>query len=201
VRPPILTRAVTAVVIATALGGCGLTDPYQSSTARSTTTATAPSASASADRRDPSPERGGTIPTQAQAALHRLATGAGRPTPQAALERYAAMYLNWDADHVIQLQRQLASISLGQARAQALQAVASASRDPQLTASQITNRGEVVAISPGQRDAAGEWVIVTSEQTSGQGDYHGLPPTLHIIYAQLTSTGRGWVVSEWAPQN
>ncbi len=200
-RPALLTSAVPAVLIAIALGGCGLTDPYHSSTARTSTTAPVATTSAPADWRDPAPERGGTIPTQAQAEQHRLASGAARPTPQAALTRYAALYLNWDADRVIGLQRQLASISLGQARAQALQAAASASRDPQLTASHLANRGHVVAVAPGQDNAAGEWVIVTSEQTSGEADYQGLPQTLHIIYAQLTSTSRGWVVSEWAPQN
>ena len=128
--------------------------------------------------------------------------GAGRPTPEAALERYATTYLNWNAAHVIAIQHQLAAISLGQARAQAQQAVAvSAARDPQLTTSQVANRGRVIAIAPGQADATGQWVIVTSEQTTGQGDYQDLPATLHIIYAQLTNTRQGWVISGWQPQN
>ena len=29
-------------------------------------------------------------------------------------------------------------------------------------------------------------MLVTSEQTTGKGDYAGLPPTLHVIYAQVT---------------
>ena len=102
---------------------------------------------------------------------------------------------------MIAIQHQLAAISLGQARAQAQQAAVSAARDPQLATSRVANRGRVIAIAPGQADAAGQWVIVTSEQTTGQGDYQGLPATLHIIYAQLTSTRQGWVVSGWQPQN
>jgi hypothetical protein len=43
-------------------------------------------------------------------------------------------------------------------------------------------------------------VIVTSETTSGQGDYSGLPPTLHVTYAQLTDTHHGWIVTAWNPQ-
>ena len=44
-------------------------------------------------------------------------------------------------------------------------------------------------------------MLVTREQTTGQGDYAGLPPTLHVIYAQLTATANGWVVTRWQPQN
>lgn len=44
------------------------------------------------------------------------------------------------------------------------------------------------------------WVVVTSEKTTGQGDYQGLPAQLHVTYAQLTHTPGGWVVSEWEPR-
>jgi hypothetical protein len=196
-----ITCRLITVLVAVALGACGLPNPYQSTTTRSTTTTAATTATAPGDQRDPAPERGGTSPTTAEAAQNKPAAGAARPSPQAALERYAATYLNWDAAHVIAIQRQLASISLGQARAQALQAAASASRDSQLTNSDVANHGHVVAISPGQTTATGRWVIVTSERTGGHGDYQDLPPTLHIIYAQLTNTSQGWVVSRWQPQN
>jgi hypothetical protein len=201
-RTPTLIRSLFAAPIVIALSGCGLHDPYESATSRTTaTTASTASTAASADQADPPPERGGTIPPGPQTAQTKLAAGAALPTPQAALQRYARLYLNWTAANVIALQRELAEISLGQAHAQALQAATSATRDPQLTASHIANRGELVAISPGQGAAAGKWVIVTSEQTTGEGDYQGLPPTLHIIYAQVTNTARGWVLSGWQPQN
>jgi hypothetical protein len=58
----------------------------------------------------------------------------------------------------------------------------------------------VISIAAGQGTAAGQWVIVTSETTSGQGSYHGLPAQLHVTYAQLTKTATGWVISEWSPQ-
>ena len=104
-----------------------------------------------------------------------------------ALTRYALLYINWTAANVAANQRQLAAISLGQARAQALQAAASLARDPELTKSAVSNTGTVVAIERWARRGRGLWVLVTREQTTGQGDYAGLPPTLHVIYAQLTA--------------
>jgi hypothetical protein len=197
-------RLPAGLAVALILAGCGLTDPYTSqhlaTTGTSTSTSTA-STTATATNADPAPERGGTIPKGAQAAQNNPAAGAGSPTPQAALERYANLDSNWTAKSVAVVQDQLAAISLGQARAQALQAEASAARDTQLTQSHLANHGQVLAVSPGQAAAAGKWVIVTREQTTGESDYQGLPATLHIIYAQVTRTESGWVVSEWAPQN
>jgi hypothetical protein len=153
------------------------------------------------DSADPPHERGGTTPVRARAVQNTLAPGAAQPTPQAALGRYAELYVNWSAPDVVARQRQLASISLGQARAQALQAAASAQHDTLLTRSKVTNAGEVVAIASGEGAAAGEWVVVTREETTGTGDYAGLPLTLHVIYARLTRTRTGWLVSSWSPQN
>jgi hypothetical protein len=201
-RPPTLIHWLLAAVLAITIGGCGLHNPYQTAARpTSTTTTSTNTTGAPADQRDPAGERGGTIPPSAQAAQRKLAAGAALRTPEAALGRYTRAYLDWDAARAVEVQRELAAISLGQARAQALQAAASAARDPKLTASHIANHGQLVAISHGQGPAATDWVIVTSEQTTGQGDYQGLPPTLHIIYAQLTHISKGWVVSGWQPQN
>jgi hypothetical protein len=129
-----------------------------------------------------------------------VAADAAQQTPQVALERYARVYVNWTADRVAGVQRELATLSAGQARAQALQAAASYTRDQTLTQSNVANSGHLVAITPSV-PTPGQWVLVTSEQTSGTGEYAGLPSTLHVIYAQVTRTPSGWVVSEWAPQN
>ena len=201
---PLHLRLPAALAIALILAGCGLTDPYtepapgddqhSTSTSSTSTTATAPNA-------DPAPERGGTIPNAAHAAQNKLAAGAGMPTPQAALERYANLDINWTAQTVAGVQDQLAAISVGQARAQALQAAASYGHDSTLQASQVANTGTVVAIAPGQGPAAGWWVIVTRETTTGEGDYAGLPPTDHVTDAQVEHTDHGWVVSAWSPQS
>ena len=179
------------------LAGCGISDPY---TAKHSATTSASAPVPTVTNADPAPERGGTIPAAARAAQSRVAVGAARQTPQAALERYARLYVNWTADRVAAIQRELASLSTGQARAQAFQAAASYTRDQTLTQSNVANSGHLVAITSSVT-TPGQWVLVTSEQTSGTGDYAGLPPTLHVIYAQVTRTASGWVVSEWAPQN
>jgi hypothetical protein len=185
------------VLGAAALAGCGVTDPYSATQSTATPTGTS---TATVTNADPAPERGGTIPAGARAAQSRIAASASRATPDAALEQYARLYVNWSAHTVITVQRQLAALSIGQARAQALQAAASYTRDQTLAQSAVANSGHLVAITP-SLTTQGLWVMVTSEQTTGNGDYSGLPPTLHVIYAGLTRTPSGWVVSEWAPQN
>ena len=195
-RPP--ATLLLSVLGAAALAGCGITDPY-AGTKAATSTSTR-SSTATVTNADPAPERGGTIPAGARAEQSRLSPSAAQPTTQAALQRYARLYVNWTAANVPAVQRKLASLSDGQARAQALQAAASYTRDQTLAQSGVANSGHLVAITP-SITAPGQWVLVTSEQTTGNGDYSGLPPTLHVIYAQVTRTPKGWVVSEWAPQN
>ena len=197
-RRRLVSWFLVPALAAALLTGCGISDPY-AGTHAATSTSTSSSAAALTNA-DPAPERGGTIPAGARAAQSRLSAGAARPTPQAALERYAHLYVNWTADSVAAVQRELASLSEGQARAQALQAAASYTRDQTLTQSGVANSGHLVAITPSLTTPE-QWVLVTSEQTTGKGDYSGLPPTLHVIYARVTRTPKGWVVSEWAPQN
>jgi len=199
VRARRVAVTLVALLVAGELAGCaGIANPYQtaSTATKSTSTAATP-----ADTGDPTPERNGSVPGHDQGVIDHLGAGAGRTSPQAALARYAELYVNWTAAGVAANQRQLAAISLGQARAQALQAAASFARDPELTKSAVSNTGSVVAIAPGQGAAAGLWVVVTREQTIGKGDYAGLPPTLHVIYALLARTASGLVVTRWQPEN
>jgi hypothetical protein len=192
---------IAALLIAGELAGCaGIANPYQTASTPTRTTST-PTAGAAADAGDPTAERNGTVPPREQSAIDRIGSGAGRPGPRAALAHYAELYVNWTAANAAANQRQLAAISLGQARAQALQAAATLARDPELTKSAVSNTGTVVAIAPGQGAAAGLWVVVTREQTIGKGDYAGLPPTLHVIYARLARTANGLVVTLWQPEN
>lgn len=145
----------------------------------------------------PAPERGGRIPAAANAQQTRLAPGAASSEPVAALERYAKLWSNWTAGTVAADQRRLASISLGQARAQALQATATLARDSTLTRSDVANTGQVIAITPALH-APGVWVVAISERTTGAGQYAGLPATVHVNYAQLTHTHHGYVVERWS---
>ena len=201
---PLHLRLPAALAIVLTLAGCGLSDPYTSqhrATTSTSTSAISTTTTATVPNADPAPERGGTIPNAAHAAQNKLAASAGMPTPQAALERYANLDINWTARTVAGIQDQLAAISLGQARAQALQAAASYGRDSTLQASQVANTGTVIAIAPGQGSAAGLWVIVTRETTTGEGDYAGLPSTDHVTDAQVEHTEHGFVVSAWSPQS
>jgi len=194
-----VSSATLALAASVALGGCGIADPYAakhlSPSARPPSTSTSTSTDA-----DPAPERGGTIPAGDKAAQGRLDRGAGQRTPQAALELYAGLYINWSAHTVESVQRHLAAISVDQARAQALQAAASYGRDVTLSQSAVANSGHLVTVAQ-SLVTPGQWVLVTAERTTGQGDYAGLPPTVHVTYARVSDTSAGWVVSEWAPQN
>jgi hypothetical protein len=202
------TRALAAVLTAILAGGCaGISDPYQATTHANTTHASAPSATSTrttstpADSGDPPGERGGSIPKTVAQQQSRLASSVGATSPQAAIARYTSLWVNWTAQSIPAQQRQLAAISLGQARAQALQAATSLQNDTQLAQNQVSNTGSLLAATPGQGAAAGKWIVVTQESTTGQGDYQGLPRSLHVIYAQLTQTPEGWVISGWSPQN
>ncbi len=197
-RPSSILAPLAAVLLATTLGGCiSIHDPDTTNPTPTPTTSTSRQAAADTV---PVNERGGAIPAGARTAQSTLAPGAAAGTPQAALERYGTLWCNWTAANVSLRQRELAAISLGQARAQALQAAASLQADSTLAKSQVANSGQVVAITPALTDTGGDWVVVTRERTTGQGDYQGLPATLHVTYAQLTHTPAGFVVSLWAPQ-
>ncbi len=192
-RPARLAINTAAALVALASTGCSLQSPYSPPPPPEP-------ASSAPDAADPAPERGGQIPAAAQAGQDRLAPAGGQPTAQAALARYAQIAVNWSWRDLTTVQRRLAQISLGQARAQALQASVTASADSPLRAQQITNSGQPVMIAAGQGAAAGRWVIVTREHTTGQGPYAGLPPTLHVTYAQVVHTAQAFVVSQWQPQ-
>jgi hypothetical protein len=141
------------------------------------------------------------VPGAAQAVQRAIGGDAAAPTPRAALVRYAALEINWRASTLVAQQHQLAAMSVDEARATALQAAAGAARDAELTRSQVANRGQIIAITPGQGPPGGRWVLVTTETTTGTGDYSALPAAIHVTYAQVTRTTNGWVVSQWSPQD
>ncbi len=82
-------RPLTALVIlAAALGGCGISNPYTSSNA--TTAAAAPPVStATATDADPTSERGGSIPRAAQ--HNQLATNAAEPKNKNCLDVFGVV--------------------------------------------------------------------------------------------------------------
>ncbi len=192
VRP---ARVLAAAVLSGGLlAGCGLHDP--GATYYGTTS---PAVSKTAVNPTPTPERGGTTPAGATAS--QLAAGAASRSPGAALERYANLACSWTAADVAAREQQLVNDSLGQARANAQQALKELSADHTLAADQIVNRCQIVSIGRGTGPAKGQWVIVLTQSTAGSADFSGLPATLHVIYAATTRLAGGFVVSRWAAQD
>jgi hypothetical protein len=58
----------------------------------------------------------------------------------------------------------------------------------------------VLAITRGRGPAAGQWIVVTQEQSTGTGPYAGLPPTLHVTLASTEHLDHGWVISGSTPR-
>jgi hypothetical protein len=191
-------RATTALLLALAsLSGCGATTSAPSSLGRSFAAAPDPTSPAPAPSGDPPAERHGTIPPDA--ARQQSTPSALAPTPQAALQRYALLYTNWRATSLPSVERQLAALAVGAARLTAEQIAASHSKTTALAAEHVQNTGVVLAIAPGQGPVRGQWIVVTQEQTIGEGPYAGLPPTLHVTLARTRRLGHGWAISSWTP--
>jgi hypothetical protein len=196
-----LRFSVSVLAASVVLAGCGITDPYIPSrrTSSAATAATTPRRSQTAT--DPSEPRPGTPRTTATRGVTTGGAKSGARTARQALELYTRLYVNWTSKTIGQRQRELAALSQGTARANALQAAASYSHDQTLTNSRVANSGTVISIGPGDGPERDGWVIVTSERTSGQGDYTGLPATAHVTYAHVIHTPQGWVISQWSPQS
>jgi hypothetical protein len=187
------TRAIVtaAILITTAVlaAGCGITNPYQHPAAR-TATHTATTAATST-----------TTAPAASTTAAAATTAPAASSPQAALTAYATGDINWTSATVGTDQRHLAAISVGAARATALQAAATYGAGSQLQDSKVTNHGEITSIAAGQGPLAGEFVVTTAEKTAGVGDYQGLPAQAHVYYARVQHTTTGYRVSQWSPQS
>ena len=77
-----LARTVLALAVAGAAAGCGIHEPYRTTATTTSSPAARPTSPPAADQRDPAPERGGTIPSSAQARNER-----SRPAPEAPARR------------------------------------------------------------------------------------------------------------------
>ena len=176
-------RAIlVAGALALALAGCGITDPYGTSRTSSTVR--------NQEARVPDDD-GPSLPPV------RITAGAAAPSPQAALAHYASLYVNWTAATLAADERQLASLSTGQARAQAL--AEGVHPSPTVARYAVSNSGSLVAIAEGRGTEFGRWAVVTVEQTNGYGPYQGLPATSHVTWATVARVAGGWVVSGWYP--
>jgi hypothetical protein len=122
-------------------------------------------------------------------------------TARQAVARFAKAYINWDAGTIVGNRERLARSATGDAAASMAQAAERSRGDYELQAGRISNRGDVIAVSPQDGGEAGSWVVVTRERMGAPGTYGGLPPTYHVTIATVEAVGDGWAVSHWAPQS
>jgi hypothetical protein len=194
------TAARLALTLALAfLSGCGTSSTTSTRSPLGRAFAAPPGpAGAAAFNGDPPAERQGIVPQSA--ASKQDTASALAPSPQAALLRYALLYTNWRAASLPTVERQLASQAVGAARLTAEQIAASSSAIDELAAHHVQNTGIVLAIAPGRGPAAGQWIVVTQEHSSGTGPYAGAPPTLHVTLASTEHLDHGWAISDWTPR-
>jgi hypothetical protein len=182
------------------VSGCGAS-PTTSGTSqlgRAFTAAASPPGAAAAPFGDPPAERHGTVPQSLASRENTPSVLA--PSPQAALLRYALLYTNWQAANLPNVERRLALLAVGPARLTAEQIAASSGALDELAAHHVQNKGVVLAIAAGRGPAAGKWIVVTQEQSTGTGPYAGLPATLHVTLASTKRIDRGWAISRWTPR-
>jgi len=175
--------AVTAVMVGVCCAGCDIGDPY-SSTQTSTDTTSRIVDNEAQPRR---PYRDDTPAT------------APAPSPQAAIERFGELYVNWTYRTLADHRRRLAAMAVGEASATQRRAIAEAARDDELQTSRIANEGKIVALATA-RDGDDRWVVVTRERTTGERVYEALPPAFHVTLATVARARGGWAVSGWEPQ-
>jgi hypothetical protein len=122
-------------------------------------------------------------------------------SPGAAIMRFAGLYINWNYRNLAAHERQLAQSAAGDARLAESQAAASAERDRTLQQGHIYNRGTVISVAAAIGGAAGQYTVVTREETGGNPEYAGLQAAFHVTLATVQHLHAGWAVDEWQPQS
>lgn len=179
-RRPIIAAALASAI---ALAGCGIHDPLND-----------PSPASSATGRAPGVAR------HLNLKLRRSVLAAAAPTPTAALERFARLYIRWNEDNLAAHQRTLAAISIGEASSTQARAAAHTPADYELHRSHLANTGRIVVIAPSRPARPGRYVVVTRERTTGTGTYDQLASAYHLTLATVHRIPGGWAVSQWHPQ-
>jgi hypothetical protein len=178
---------VTAVIgLVALLTGCGLAG----SIANTTATTQTPEAA------NPGEQQGTTPPGP-----HSSQPVNPAATPDAAIMRFASLYINWTYSTLAEHERQLAASAVGDARLAESQAAASAERDRDLQQGHIYNRGSVISVAAVIGGAPGQYTVVTREETGGNPEYAGLRAAFHVTLATVQQLHTRWAVSEWQPQS
>jgi len=188
VRCRVVLSLALLIGLAPLLCGCGLAGAINHSTRRTA----GPPAQANPG------ERQGTVPAGAEA---ERAPSRPAVTPVQALIQFAVLYINWTYRTLPVHQAQLAATAVGDARLAELQAAAASKRDTTLQRGHIYNRGSVIAVSRVIDGSAGQYAVVTREQTGGDPEYAGLQAAFHITLATVMAVRGAWAMVEWQPQS
>ena len=203
-------RWLAALLATVALAGClSIHDPDSQQPAPpppATTAATTGGAQRTVANADPAPERGGTHPRRPPA-QPRARSRPAPPQPRPPRRSSATRRCGPTGPRRTVIARQRAA----RRRSRSARPARKRCRPPRASPHDSTlppARSPTAARSsrsPRRSPTAGQWVVVTRETTTGQGDYDGLPATLHVTYAQLTHTRQrdrrlGMVAAELAPQ-
>jgi len=132
----------------------------------------------------------------------RQSAAGGSPTAVAAVDAFAAAYVNWTAQSVSKDMQHLAARSVGQARSAMELAAAQTASDYELRRGGIANSGTVEAVAP-IPGPAGRYAVVTRERTTATATnaYEGLRPGWHVAIATVVEISPGrWAVSGWQPE-
>lgn len=179
--------AAAAIGLMGLLSGCGLAGSIGTTTA---TTPTTPEAANPGEQK-------GTIPPGQQS--NPPANPAA--SPEAAILRFASLFINWNYRTLAEHERQLASSAVGDARLAETQAAASAERDHALQQGHIYNSGSVISVAAVIGGTSGQYTVVTREETGGNPEYAGLQAAFHVTLATVQQFHAGWAVAEWQPQS
>jgi hypothetical protein len=226
-----LAAALTGVVTAAVVAGCGLSlggsgaAGGRSAPARTVTVGVAPVAGA---RTGSAGANAGAAGANAGAAganagaariratvaraqrTHEIPTPApsqtalgGWRSPVQAVQVFAQWYINWTAGTVATHLHVLSRLAVGQARSAMTLAAGQAGRDSSIKLGGIANSGTVEAIAPvtGERNV---YAVVTRERTTATNTnaYQGLRAAWHVTLATVTEVaGRLWTISGWQPEN
>jgi alkylhydroperoxidase/carboxymuconolactone decarboxylase family protein YurZ len=186
------SRAVLALIAATALTGCS--DPYATAPRETNDSPSSPPT----ENRLSGPSSGelpGRIPARDRARLNSPKRP-GTRTPDAAVRAYASAATNWTATTLPEQQRELAELAVGQARQDAEQLAATATHDPQLTDATTRSTGAVAGLMAG----GDGWTLVVVRERLTIGA--GAPPDVRyrIYRAHTTPTNDGVAVDQWEPE-
>jgi hypothetical protein len=189
--------AIGAALLLTAVlcAGCGVSNPYAEKTETAETEATGTSTRTSQRAAD-GEQPGYLTPSQRRPDWpQEVATG----TPAEVARQVATLAGNWSNKTAPHAFRELAAVSVGEARAEFEQIAATAQTDVEQTLgydrSSATVEGIVVKGTGRERHA----IVVVRQQIASPELPH-LPREYKVTLLTLREFPGGWAVSSWAPQ-